>query len=342
MGTLASRLLPMPVECPVAAPSSFLVIRPGGIGDAVLLVPILNALKKEFPHTKIDVLAEKRNGAIFKLCPSIDHVFLYDNGLDLLHPMRSRYDVIIDTEQWHRLSSVVSRLTRSAMKIGFAANERKRLFTHALPYSHETYEIESFFSLLAPLGITSWDYTFPFLYVPDEVKKSSQALLSNLGGRQFVVLFPGASIAERLWGADKFGALAKRLTALQLTVVLVGGKEDVKEGERIAFQADVLNLIGKLSLIESAAVIAKAAVLVSGDSGVLHIGVGLNTPTVSLFGPGIAKKWAPRGKRHVVLNKNLSCSPCTKFGYTPKCPINARCIQEISVDEVLNAVLRVL
>ncbi len=66
-------------------------------------------------------------------------------------------------------------------------------------------------------------------------------------------------------------------------------------------------------------VIDKSAVLVSGDSGILHVGVGLGRPTVSLFGPGIAKKWAPRGDKHIVINKNLPCSPCTNLAI----PLNA-------------------
>lgn len=341
IGTLASRLLPPPVEAHVAVPSSFLIIRPGGIGDAVLLVPALDALKQKFPGAVIDILAEKRNGAIFKLCASVNKVLLYDRGMELLLSLRSRYDVVIDTEQWHRLSAVVCRLTRSARKIGFSSNERGRLFTQTVPYSHETYEIESFFSLLAPLGITSPNYSFPFLRVPETAKKKAQALLDSVVDR-FVVLFPGASIQERRWGADKFAALAERLTEMDFSVVLVGGKEDAEEGEKISAQADVLNFIGKLSLVESAAVIAEAAALVSGDSGILHIGVGLATPTVSLFGPGIAEKWAPHGSRHLVINKNLSCSPCTRFGYTPKCRKNARCIQAIGVDEIVNGVLRLV
>jgi ADP-heptose:LPS heptosyltransferase len=78
--------------------------------------------------------------------------------------------------------------------------------------------------------------------------------------------------------------------------------------------------------------------LLSGDSGVLHIAMGLGVPTVSLFGPGRAGKWAPRGERHIVINKGLSCSPCTTFGTTPPCPISAQCLNDITVDEVFNAV----
>ena len=127
-----------------------------------------------------------------------------------------------------------------------------------------------------------------------------------------------------------------------VSVVVVGGTEDSAEGEMIVAGVSGLNLAGKTTLVETAAVIAGSAVLISGDSGVLHIAVGLGVPTVSLFGPGIAKKWAPEGDRHVVLNRHLACSPCTRFGYTPKCPIQAQCMTGISVDEVVAAAGKLL
>jgi ADP-heptose:LPS heptosyltransferase len=86
----------------------------------------------------------------------------------------------------------------------------------------------------------------------------------------------------------------------------------------------------------------RSQLLISGDSGVLHLGVGLGTPTVSLFGPGIADKWAPRGEQHIVINHKLPCSPGTRFGTTPPCPIGAKCIQDITVDEVFAASMKLV
>jgi ADP-heptose:LPS heptosyltransferase len=88
--------------------------------------------------------------------------------------------------------------------------------------------------------------------------------------------------------------------------------------------------------------IAGADLLVSGDSGLLHIGVALGVPTVSLFGPGIAEKWAPRGEQHCVLNLQLPCSPCTLFGTTPPCEKQLACLSGVSVDTVFNAVKKQL
>ncbi|HEX9078647.1 MAG TPA: glycosyltransferase family 9 protein, partial [Desulfuromonadaceae bacterium] len=129
---------------------------------------------------------------------------------------------------------------------------------------------------------------------------------------------------------------------LGVAVVVVGGKEDRGQGEVIVAGGAGLNLAGRTSLSETAAVVQMSSLLLSGDSGVLHIAVGLGVPTVSLFGPGRAAKWAPRGEHHTVIAKGLPCSPCTTFGTTPPCPVGTRCMREITVDEVFNAVSMLL
>lgn len=321
---------------------SILIIRPGGIGDAVLLVPAIQAIRRKYPTTRISVLAEKRNSAVFDLCPEVDQVLLYDHPSGLLAALRQRYDLVIDSEQWHRLSAVVARLTRAPLLIGFGTNERARLFTHQIVYSHDDYESDSFYHLLGPLGIGPTGLPVKFLAVPAEAEGRGASLLADLGNRPFVSVFPGASIRERRWGADKFKRLAELLSVFGLTVVVVGGREDIDQGETIVSGGLGLNLAGRTTLAETAAIIEKSALLVSGDSGVLHIAIGLGKPTVSLFGPGRARKWAPRGDRHVVINKGLPCSPCTTYGTTPPCTFNARCMAEISADEVFNAAMMLL
>jgi lipopolysaccharide heptosyltransferase II len=314
LGKIAVQLLDVPSQ-KVAGTSSFLIIRPGGIGDAVLLTPAIKVLRRAYPEATIDLLAERRNAGIFSMVPEVDKVFHYDSPRELVGVLGRRYDFVIDTEQWHRLSAVVSRFTTASLSIGYATNERSRLFTHHIPYSQDEYEAISFLNLLIPLGIDE-DAAFPasFLSVSDTAEQRTESLLGEFSGKSFVTLFPGGSIPIRRWGVERFKLLSGILNAKGIPVVVVGGKEDVVAGDNIlAVKYGLnLNLTGKTSIIETAAVINKATLLVSGDSGILHIGVGLGKPTVSLFGPGIAKKWAPRGENHIVINKNLPCSPCTK------------------------------
>lgn len=342
-GRLAAALLPVPAIASAHGEiKNILLIRPGGIGDAVHLIPAINAIKSALPEVAIDILSEKRNSAIFNLGPDVHQVYHYDQPVELLHVLRNSYDVVIDTEQWHRLSAVVARLVRSRVKVGFGTNERGRLFTHGVTYSHDDYEMDSFLKLLQSIGVKADHPETSFLTIPEQAMLKAAGLLTDMGARPLVAIFPGASIAERRWGVERYSQVAAFLTSFNIGVVVLGGGEDRRQGEFIAAAGKGLNLAARTSLVETAAVISRCALLLSGDSGLLHIAVGLGVPTVSLFGPGRAKKWAPRGTQHLVVNRELPCSPCTTYGTTPPCPDNARCMQEITVAEVCNSVMMLL
>ncbi|HBG06031.1 MAG: heptosyltransferase [Geobacteraceae bacterium GWC2_58_44] len=338
VGNVLASVLPGGKKGALAAPKSCLFIRPGGIGDAVLLLPAINAFHAAFPGCSIDVLAETRNAAAFQFAPCIRELHRYDSASGIADVLRAGYDLVIDTEQWHRLSAVVARLA-APVSIGFATNRRNRLFSHQIPYSHDDYETKSFFNLLAPLGIAPpAELQTPFLSIPGEAAARAESLLARISGRPFAVIFPGASIAERRWGHQRFREVAQRLVLTGLAVVVVEGGEDADQGDFIVRPCGGVNLAGKTSLAETAAVIARSTLLLSGDSGVLHMAVGLGIPTVSLFGPGIEAKWGAKGEGDLVLNRRLPCSPCTRFGTTPACPIQARCLSEITPQEVVGAI----
>ncbi len=325
-------------------PASILFIRPGGIGDAVLLIPAIKALNKKYPDAKIDVLAEKRNCGVFSLCPEIRDVYQYDRPKELWTAVRNDYDVVIDTEQWHRMSAVVARLTRAPMTIGYATNDRKKMLTHQMPYSHDDYEAESFLHLIEPIvGKVDFESDRPFISVPHELTDKAKSCLVQLTGRKIIAVFPGGSIPEKRWGTDRFRKVAMELAVKGYGIVVVGGKEDVADGAVILEGIPgTINLCGRLSLSETAAVLKEAELLITGDSGIMHTGYGLGVRTLALFGPGIERKWAPRGSNCSIINKHLDCSPCTKFGYTPQCRKNAECMTLISVEEVYEKAIELL
>jgi ADP-heptose:LPS heptosyltransferase len=336
------QFLSAPLFNPVNQVRSILIIRPGGIGDALLLAPAINLLKSTYSDASITILAERRNCGAFSLIPAINKVLRYDSYTDFIHLLGSKYDLIIDAEQWHRMSAVIARLVSSSMKIGFDTNERRRLFTHPVPYFQDDYEAQSFINLLKPLKISGlFDDSCPFLSIPDSAVDEIGSLLGSVTS-PYITIFPGASIKERQWGVDKFRLLVQFIADSGFYPVIIGGKEDEISGEAIVSGAHGLNLAGRTSLAGTAAVIAGSRLLVSGDSGVLHIAVGLGIPTVSLFGAGIARKWAPQGDNHQVLSRNLSCSPCTLFGTTPVCDSGVRCLNEIQSEEVYEAVSALL
>jgi len=338
VGRMITSVLPTPKRRPVPAPQRCLFIRPGGIGDAVLLLPALNAFKSAYPSCIIDVLAEKRNAAAFGLTSCIRAVHRYDSLSDFAGVLRTSYDVVIDTEQWYRLSAVMARLTGAPMIVGFASNKRKRLFTHSVSYLVDQYEAYSFFQLLGPLRVeVPARIAIPFLEPPPAAFEAAVKLLAPLSGRPFVSIFPGASTPQKQWGADRFRELTALLLSRGVSVVLVGGDDSRRDALEIAMGTQALNLVGRSSLAVSAALIKKGRALVSGDSGLLHIAAGLGTPTVSLFGPSDVRKWGPQGEANVVLAAGLPCAPCSRFGTTPSCPSALHCLKEIAVKEVAQA-----
>lgn len=304
----------------MTSPRSVLFIRPGGIGDAVLLIPALRAVMEKYPTCRIDILAESRNASAFTLFTGLNKLYRYDFPADLWAVLGNCYDVVVDTEQWYRLSAVVSRFVHAPKAIGFATNDRKRLFTHPVSYSLQDYEPFSFFRLLRPLDIEAPEsVAAPYLTIPAASFERAGELLKCLEGRPFVAVFPGASVPEKEWGVENYRRLASVLHAEGVGVAVVGGVDVGAAGDRIAEGGVAVNLAGKGSLADSAAVIGAAEMLVSGDSGLLHIAAGLGKPTVSLFGPSDAVKWAPKGEGDRVFSTDLACAPCSRFGTVAGC-----------------------
>lgn len=341
LGRLLTLLIsPPPQHSSAVSPSSILLIRPGGIGDAVHCAPTIRLLKKSFPGLMIRVLAEKRNAGVFSLIPGVDQIYRYDIPQELAAALRCSCELVIDTEQWHRLSAVVARLVSSTVKIGFGTNERSRLFTYTVSYSHDEYEAESFLRLISAIGIVPDDSALatPWFQSRETSETAASGLLAPFAGQSIITIFPGASVPERRWGNERFAALVQRLAkAGSLPIIVVGSGTEQEAGAALAAEG-AIDYTGKTSLPETASLLARSRVVVSGDSGVLHLAAALGRPTVSLFGPGRWKKWAPRGDQHIVIMKNLPCSPCTTYGTTARCPENTRCLTEISVEEVFDAV----
>jgi len=348
VGRVLTRILPKVAPLVKRSISRILVIRPGGIGDAVLLLPTLAAIKKQFPEAEIHILAERRNRAVFGLSSYVSSIYCYDIPSELFRAVRGGYDAVIDTEQWHRLSAVIARMTKASILAGFGTNERKQLFNISVPYSHDDHEALSFSRLasavspaLPALPVVATQESFS---LNERATQKAQVLLASLTGvRGYVALFPGASIPEKRWPVQSWRALAERLFSnYGVGIVIVGGKDVEKYAAPIIQGLAGINTAGQLTLLETTALLKHMRLLITGDSGMLHLAWLMGTPTVSLFGPSNTAKWAPTGENHFVVSRMLSCSPCSAFGTTPPCPHDARCMKEITADQVMEAAVRLL
>lgn len=316
-----------------------LVIRPGGVGDAVLLLPALKKIHKLCPGVRIDVLCEKRNHGVFRLSGDIARTYLYDGRWGLAKCLGNKYDAVIDTEQWHRLSAVISYLTGAPVRVGFNTNERGELFTHKIPYSQGDYEGKSFFNLIAPIAGAEPGDGIPDVYLSGEAFIDTESV-EIFKTRMTVAIAPGASVRERRWGGDNFGLTAKKLFDTGLfNIMIIGSQADKPDALTIKkYCPEALDLTCRTLLQETPPLLKSVSTLICADSGIMHIASAIGTPTVCLFGSGIEKKWAPLGKKHRIINKRLPCSPCTTFGHTPRCD-SVKCLRQITVGEVVGEVL---
>ncbi|MBI5150466.1 MAG: glycosyltransferase family 9 protein [Candidatus Omnitrophica bacterium] len=338
IGSCLARILPgkPPGEVLAKSIGRILVIRPGGIGDAIFVLPFLRAIKKENPGMIIDILCEKRNERIFSGQKEVcDGVFCYDRLRSFREIWKRGYDMVVDTEQWHYLSALVSYFINSKINTGFATRPlRAKLFNKAIAYLDDAYETENFKNLFLPLGraVSRINDIGSSFFVDEEAMKWAQ---ENAPG-QYVTLFLGASIPLRRLSLNQSAEIIHFAFSKSLSVVLLGGPDVVREAREIVENvADrrVADFVGKASLMQTAALIKRSGLFIGPDSGIMHLARAVGTPVIAVLGPGNLKKWFPKESKDKMITLNVECSPCTRFGYTvPTCRGGYKCMKDIRLD----------
>lgn len=311
-----------------------LVIRPGGMGDALLLLPSLKQAHKN-GRVKIDILCEPRNMAVFQCCPFVHRIFSYQDPFSFLSVFKLNYDAVIDTEQSYFLSALTARLVKAHIRLGFDTFNRGLMFTHPFKYQN-SYEAEVFWCLFSTLFGFKKPFSLnqPYLQASD----GKANLYSKLN--QIICLFPGATTPERHWPSERWASVCNWLLKRGNTPILIGGKMERPSCLEIYNKCKTpgtINLCGQLSIPQTIHLFSRAKKLISTDSGILHLAVVCNLPTVSLFGPSDPAKWGPKGLEDHIIHKNSDCSPCASFGTIPDCPNECICMQKITPEDVISA-----
>jgi ADP-heptose:LPS heptosyltransferase len=330
-----------------------LVIRPGGMGDMIILLPVLRTIRERFPDAVIDLVCEKRNVDVLKLREWESNALTYDSHpfRFLCHLRRRRYDLAIDTEQFHHFSAIFALLSGAPVRIGFKVNPiRNPLYSHLVNYELDGPEGRQFVRLLEPLGIAQPSYVLEneirdfSVPIPPEVE-AKIGPLSASGG--FAILNPGSSHSYKLWPKDRFVELAGRLHKDHgLAVVLTGVRAEEDRNEAILQKireagGTAISLTGQLTLGQTAATMKRARLFVGSDSGLSHLAVALGAASVTIFGPSDPKKWGFENGKHATVRRELPCAPCFIFGYHRPCRTIA-CMSRITADDVMAACRKVL
>ncbi len=295
-----------------------LVIRFSSIGDIILTSPVIRALKKQLA-AELHFLCKSTFSSLMKYDPHIDRHWIYsENKASLLKQLKNEnFDLVVDLQKNFLSRKLVGQL--SAKYVSFdKTNINKWLHVNfKYPPLKNRHIVDRYFDALAHVGVTNDGLGLAFYLNPAEEKKSvppaSFYLCIALGAAHATKQIPDSIIMQM---CDQ----------LQTKIFLLGGAQDFEKGERIAKGRPMVNnLAGKLSFHESAIKLKGAKLLITGDTGLMHMAVGLSVPTVVLWGNtvpefGMSPYYGNRErytKSYQV--KNLACRPCSKLG-KPKCP----------------------
>lgn len=317
-----------------------LIIQTAFIGDVILSTPIIEKLHEFYPDAKIDFLVRNGNEGLLKGHPKLNRTYIwkknqkkYTNLFKLILLIRRKnYDCVINVQRFFA-SGLITALSKAKIRIGFAKNPLSFTFSkqigHRLRGQHETSR-----NLSLVMGLTDDKYVRPKLYP----RKSDYVLVSKFQVLPYICVAPTSVWGTKQYPMVKWVELILSLDD-QWIVFLIGGKADYAECEEIremTGRSNVNNLAGRLSFLESAALMEKAAMNYVNDSAPLHMASCMNAPTNAVFCstvPSFGFGPLAEESRVIQLNEPLACRPCGIHG-KKKCPLgHFKCAYSIQKDQ---------
>jgi heptosyltransferase-1 len=325
-----------------------LLVRLGALGDIVHTLPVAAALRESYPDARIDWLVDSHHTAIIDLVTVISRRTAVDSRqvLDGLRTTgmlrRERYDVAIDAQGLVK-SAAFARLSGAARVVGFdRSHVRERaasfLYTDRVDPGDAPHVIDWNLSLLAPLGITDRTRRFPIAMTESAALEPVAARVARDGRQGFALVNPGAGWPNKRWPLDRFGQVATWMARAHglLPVVLWGPEEQDVAARIVNRSRNTAILAPKTGVVDLLALSRGARLMLSGDTGPLHLAASVATPIVALFGPTNPARNGPWDAEDISLSRYDDCV-CR---YERRCRRVRACIEDISVDEVCDAIDR--
>ncbi len=361
-----ARLSPPRRDLPdVSTARRILALRLDRLGDLVMTLPALAALRKLAPDAEIELAVGGWNEELARGLPFVDRLRIVNApwaawGAEASWSAAARAvregdppDLVIDFQGDVRVILLMA-LTRAPLRAGFGETGGTHLLTHRGVWDESRSWYRQCMDLLATLyPEASLSQTIvPYNYLTEDDRQKGKELLTQAGltnaARPWIGVHPSAGRAIKEWSTDRFAAFIDRLVeATSGTVVLTGGPSDQGLVEGVAQKTTVqtLRLVGSAGLRAFSAVIEALDLFVTGDTGPMHISQAVGTPNLAVFGPSDPTRYGPEGDdgRRVVVREPLYCSPCNMIrNPPPECTTHPECLERITVDRVLQAALRLL
>jgi heptosyltransferase I len=323
-----------------------LVIRLGALGDIIHALPAAATLRASFPEVRLDWLVDARHRALLELVPVVDERIVLDTrgGWRGFHAticrMRAgRYDVAIDLQGLLK-SAVLTRLSGARRAVGFSRPHLREglarfFYTEVHDPPRGMHVLEKNLALVERLGASTRSFQFPFAAVSSDVLSSVMRLPRVREHGRFALLNPGAAWPNKRWPPDRFGALAGILFTRHAlpTVVAWGPGEESLAAAVSQASAGAAHVAPATTLRDLLALVRAASLLVSGDTGPLHLAAACGTPIVGIYGPTDPRRNGPWSRDDVSVSRNERC----RCHHKRRCIAPAWCLADISVDEVAAA-----
>ncbi len=317
----------------------FLVIRFSSIGDIVLTSPVVRRLKQQVENAEIHFVTKKKNACLVRSNPYVDKVHLLDENLaDLIAELEyENFDYIIDLHQNIRSNRLKQRLKSPSFaftKLNFEKWLMVQLKVNRLPQKHI---VDRYLETVSVFDLKDDGKGLDF-FIPEKEKFSSQDLPESFQSGYVAFVIAGTYFTKKL-PAVKVSEICRNIP---FPVILLGGKGESAEGERILSESkgNVLNFAGKISLNQSASLVKNARVVLTNDTGLMHIAAAFEKKILSFWGntiPGFGMYPYKADSSSVQIEvEGLKCRPCSKIGYQ-KCPKkHFKCMNEISTEKAVN------
>ena len=330
-----------------------LVVNVNWLGDVIFSTPVFKALRKEYPQARIVCLAVPRVKEILECCSDIDEIIEYDEKgkhkglfkrIQLIQNIKEKnFDIaFLLHRSWTR--ALLIYLSGIPQRVGYDTKKRGRFLTHKVPQlTGKVHRSDFYLNVLESFGIVIKD-RFCELKVPDQTFREIDKILRSSGLKpqdQLVVVNAGGNWNLKRWPEELWGKLIHHLGEdRNIKIVIPGASKDVFLANKIAELSarQPIVLAGKTTIKQLIALMARAHLVISADSGPLHMANCVGANTIALFGPTRPEITGPRGKGQTwILQKNIDCNltPC----YFLECPNNV-CMQAIKVQDVMQAVSR--
>ncbi len=292
-----------------------LILRLSSIGDIVLTQPVAKVLREVYPDATIDYLTKKPFIGIVEAFGCIDTIHTWNNKRIILKKLRKqKYDMIIDLHSKFN-TFIIKLLVRGKKTVTYNKKHiLRRMIVKKLTHKSIVSTVELYFSALKKIGITE-TIEHPKLY-PDKLQKIS--LGKRFPGKKLIGIFPGALHATKMYPLEKMAKFIDSVPSKwNCKFIILGSKSEKLLSAELKknTKTELLDLCGEFNISQLISVIDNMDVIISNDSGPMHIAAAIEKPQIALFGATHPRLgFAPLNKKAIIISSNISCQPCSLHG----------------------------